>query len=357
MTLRITRSTRHLLGLAAGLALLATTPAFAQESRLPEGTPLPPGAKVMPLGDLDGLRDLPLADNGLPNIMITGYWPPTNEMLRPFSPRAEQNPGLWIGANWEGRGYNVYALFPEFPNGLGKGEGDFEVDYQDTSHDFWEYADLLTPVTVISTGRAGSNYLWEFEEIHLNRFAWANDYLDPFQPTPSPPDESVPSFPPYVRHASLPMDLMLAALEDLPGLDPIIDGGTGGNFLCEFNGYHACWYADMHSAPGDPTPCLAGGHIHLGSVITPATGLTATKICLRVLTAELDTSFPLRGDFDGDEDVDAVDAAVIFVALNGADIDVPPAGCDPADFEAADIDADIDVDLHDMQLFQAAYTG
>ena len=53
------------------------------------------------------------------NIMITGYWPPTNEMVRHFSNNPVQNPGGWVGGNWEGRGYDIYAFFPEFPHGVG----------------------------------------------------------------------------------------------------------------------------------------------------------------------------------------------------------------------------------------------
>ena len=49
------------------------------------------------------------------NILITGYWPPTNEMVRHFSTDPVQNPLGWMGDNWEGRGYNIYSFFPEFP--------------------------------------------------------------------------------------------------------------------------------------------------------------------------------------------------------------------------------------------------
>ena len=51
------------------------------------------------------------------NILLTGYWPPSNEMLRKFSNNPTQNPAGWQGQNWEGRGYNIYAYFPEFPGG------------------------------------------------------------------------------------------------------------------------------------------------------------------------------------------------------------------------------------------------
>ena len=49
-----------------------------------------------------------------PAIMLTAYWPPSNEMLRRFNANPSQNHMGWIGENWEGRGYDVYAFFPEF---------------------------------------------------------------------------------------------------------------------------------------------------------------------------------------------------------------------------------------------------
>ena len=49
------------------------------------------------------------------NVVLMGYWPPTNEMLRPWSTDPAQNPGGWIGEDWEGYGYDVYSFFPEFP--------------------------------------------------------------------------------------------------------------------------------------------------------------------------------------------------------------------------------------------------
>ena len=82
------------------------------------------------------------------NILLTGYWPPTNEMLRKFSTNPDQNPGGWQGQNWEGRGYDVYAFFPEFPGGTGsnpKGNGDFEIDYQDVGS--WHRRQLLPAIS------------------------------------------------------------------------------------------------------------------------------------------------------------------------------------------------------------------
>ena len=49
------------------------------------------------------------------NVVLMGYWPPTNEMLRPWSTDPTQNPDGWIGADFGGYGYDVYSFFPEFP--------------------------------------------------------------------------------------------------------------------------------------------------------------------------------------------------------------------------------------------------
>ena len=48
-----------------------------------------------------------------PVILITGYWPPTNEMIRDFSQNPDLNPTGWIGDDWESRGYDVVSFFPE----------------------------------------------------------------------------------------------------------------------------------------------------------------------------------------------------------------------------------------------------
>ena len=91
------------------------------------------------------------------NIVLVGYWPPTNEMLRPFSTSPVQNPGGWMGQNWNGLGHDVSCFLPlSFhptairstirlaPLGfIGSPESDFRVDYQDTSVDFWAVMDYV----------------------------------------------------------------------------------------------------------------------------------------------------------------------------------------------------------------------
>jgi len=291
----LNRTRRRLLPGVALLALLICTAtagvALAQEYREPEGTPLPDYARKIHID-----RPIPfIVSEGrggapdLPNIMLTGYWPPTNEMLRRFSPDPVQNPDGWVGGNWEGRGFNVYAFFPEFPEGLGQGEGDFEVDYQDTSADFWPIAEEISPVAIITFGRASPNRDWELEwrGRNLPEADWVPDYTDPRKPTPSPPDGSVPEN--HIRYSTLPLDDIVDAVNDSGlGINAFADTTEdAGAFLCEFVGYHAAWYRDLHESAGDPERVLSAGHIHVGSNIDIAEAVEAAEITVRTLIEDL----------------------------------------------------------------------
>ncbi len=268
-------------------------PSFSQESPVPPGTPLPPYAKRISIDrpiPYVVTNDVPTAPS-LPRIMLTGYWPPTNEMIRHFSPDPVQNPGGWMGGNWEGRGYDIYSFFPEFPSGtLGQGQGDFEVDYQDTSNDFWLIADQIKPVAIITFGLALPNYHWELEwrKRNLGQSSWQSDYTIPLKPTPSPPDGSVSTG--FIRYSSLPMERIVAAVNQSGlGINAIADTwGNAGAFLCEYIGYHATWYHDLHALPTDPDPILAGGHIHVGSLIGLPEAIAATEVTLRELISSLE---------------------------------------------------------------------
>lgn len=336
---------------AAGI-LLATAPALGQETRVPEGAPWPDDARVGVV-----LRGGPPvfnpSTNGLPNILLTGYWPPTNEMLRPFSPNPSQNLGEWVGENWEGRGYNVYAYFPEFPDGLGKGEGDFEVDYQDTSHDWWPLLDAVSPIALITFSRAGNDHGWEMEggnrTYALN--LWTNDYLDPRKPTPELPiaDET----PGNERFSSLPIaDIIHDVSTSGVPVNPFSTVIDNGRFLSNYIGYHGNWHHDLHSDPIDPQWNIAGGHIHVGYAMSVATAEAATMITVRTLIAHVDARRALVavGDLNGDGAIDDADYAHLADCMNGPEVGVAPAGCDPARFVVADLDGDSDVDLADGAL-------
>ncbi len=231
------------------------------------------------------------------NIMLTGYWPQTNNMLRRFSTNPEQNPDGWVGQNWEDRGYDVYSFFPEFPDGIGKGVGDFEVDYQDTSEDFWRIVEEVHPVAIITFGRGYADRSWEVEWRQRNLDSWINDYEEPYQPTPSPPDSSVPVD--HIRYSTLPMqsivDAVNEAYDDIT-LDAYIDDtGFGGGFLCEYVAYHGTWYHDLHGDPDDPYWNVAGGHIHVGADVGRRAARIASRITLRELITYVDTQIPEPG--------------------------------------------------------------
>ena len=294
--------------------------AQGQEFPLPEGTPLPNYALSIDLPPghtaLDQVGGL--TSRGLPRIMLTGYWPPTNEMLRRFSPDPVQNPLGWIGADWEGRGYDVYAFFPEFPGGLGKGEGDFEVDYQDTSADFWAITATLQPVAIITFGRGSGNRSWEIEwrNRNLGEIHWGGDYLSPNKPTPSPPDATVSLG--YVRYATHPMDAIAEAINATTlDINANVDYlGDSGAFLCEYIGYHASWYHDQHMAPLDPSPSISGGHIHVGSLVSLADATEAAKITVRTLIGYLDAPMLSPNPILRESGVDSVHLGLAAGAAN-----------------------------------------
>ncbi len=225
-------------------------------------------------------------------ILLTGYWPPSNSMLRTWSPNPDQNPNGWTGRNWEGRGYDIYAYFPEFSDpscqNCGRGRGDLEVDYQDTSQDFWRIANPLQPVAIVTFSRGNNNRSWEVETNQFNRQGWIPDYLSPNFPTPSPPDASVPAE--FLRVSTLPRqaiaDAINAANLNINGV--VCTGGDGGGFLSEFAAYHGVWYQSLHASPSDPAYCVAAGHVHVGGALG-AEAASAAKVTVRTVIDHVNT--------------------------------------------------------------------
>lgn len=231
------------------------------------------------------------------NILLTGYWPQTNNMLRQFSTNASQNPDGWAGENWNNSGYNVYAFFPEFPGqtgpNWGKGEGDFEVDYQDTSADWERILPTINPAAIVtfSRGAAGSN--WELEgrlQMHEGR-RWLADYDGDRRPT-----EDMPIFdtltPDEWYDSSLPMDAIMDDINDQDfGVDAFIDNNGGGRFLSEFIGLHGLMHMINNGADSD-YQTFAAGHIHVGIDTTLEDAERATNITLENLTNHLDLVIP-----------------------------------------------------------------
>ncbi len=228
-----------------------------------------------------------------PAILLTGYWPPSNEAVRKFSPDPQQNPGGWQGADWEGRGYDVYSYFPEFTppncNSCGKGDGDLEVDYQDTSADFWPIAWNIQPVAIITFSRGFDDHSWELEMNQYNRTFWWPDYLDPKMPDELPPDDS--RLAGALINSSLPVqDIVDAVNQAAIGANAFVCwSGNGGGFLSEFIAYHGVWYREDHPSPADPEWCVAAGHVHVGGQLSWQVAEQAADISLRTLMGYVDT--------------------------------------------------------------------
>lgn len=236
------------------------------------------------------------------NIMITGYWPPTSNMVQRFSTDPELNPEGWIGGNWEGRGYDIYSYFPTFiddgDNNWGQGSGDFEVDYQDTSADWQRITEQLKPAAIITFSRGGRGSNWEIESRHRLRAPedWAPDYTAPFQPS-----LDMPVFQSLEIGTELYSSLPMEAIRDAVLASGVINNayidwdGTGGNFLSEFIGLHGTWYNSLNDSSGAAWRNFAAGHIHVGMGTPLEDAIAATEISLRELTGYLDGVIPAPG--------------------------------------------------------------
>ena len=254
-----------------------------------------------------------------PIILVTGYWPPTNEMIRHFSQNQSLNPEGWQGDNWENRGYDVISFFPEFSDpdclSCGQGYGDLEVDYQDTSNDFWPIFNEYNPIAIITFSRGYMDQSWELEFNAYNRTNWFNDFTAPFLPTPNPPDSEEVSF--YLRNSNLPMEQIVNNISNLEiGLNPYIDfNGDPGRYVSEFMAYHGTWYRDLNQFGNNN--CISSGHIHVGGNINLNNAKMATEESLRVLINHINSFIYTPGDLNEDEIIDILDLVTIVNYILG----------------------------------------
>jgi len=224
------------------------------------------------------------------NILVVGYWPPTNGILREFSQNPAQNPGGWGGQNWEKSGYDVYAYFPEFPVGAGLvGVGDFRVDFAATYNDFMRVTGKLAPVAIIGFGQG--NGPWEIETNLPSGY-----YSKWFKRGRLPSTIDVRTDYPVprslmrntARSSSLPVDAIAAAVIEHSGINAWVDRrGDAGSYLCGFLGHLAAWYHDEHSSPTDPIQNRGGGFIHVSGSLTNRDAVRATQATLRALIQTL----------------------------------------------------------------------
>ena len=279
-------------------------------------------------------------------ILLCGYWPPTNECIRPFSRNELFNPDGWIGENWEDSGYDVVSYFPNFTppdcDNCGQGNGDLEVDYQDTSEDWWNIVDSINPIAIITFSRGYIDYSWELEWQFFNSINWIPDFTPPTLPTPSPPDSTWPTNSP--RFSSLPMDTIVATIDSANlGLNPYIDYSNGaGNYLSEFLGYHGVWYKEQMDSAN--VPCYTAGHVHVGGLISWETAHEAAKITLREVIKVVDDFKDLPGDVNEDGVVSVMDMLILVSHILGFNL------LDENEMVLADINFDSTIDIYDLLL-------
>ena len=279
-----------------------------------------------------------------PIILVTGFWPPTNEMIRHFSQNSTLNPNGWVGDNWENRGYDIISYFPTFADpdctSCGTGSGDLEVDYQDTSNDFWPIASSSAPIGIITFSRGFNNQSWELEYNYYNRTNWINDYVQPYLPTPNPPDENVESF--FLRNSNLPMNDIIENVDLLNlGLNAYIDeNGDPGRFVSEFMGYHGVWYRDLN-INGD-NRCVSAGHVHVGGQIDVETARLATNETIRTLINHLDQLVYTPGDINQDDLIDILDLVLIMNYILGNN------NLSQLQFYASDLNEDQIINIQDI---------
>ena len=236
------------------------------------------------------------------NVVLMGYWPPTNNMLRQWSTHPEQNPGTWQGQNWRGLGYDVYAFFPEFPpdddptndsigspGSVGSPDFDLQVDYQATSEDFWRIVDEYQPQILITTSRGGS-IGWEIEAFEGRaqtgespELDWrSDDYGAVHQPTQATIDpRSWHAISTYrgnkLLASKLPMARIEAAANALNLTSVVIDRATSGSYLSGFLGLHGLYYNTNYEHN------QAAGHIHVGTAVNTDAAISLMEVTLEVV--------------------------------------------------------------------------
>lgn len=207
-------------------------------------------------------------------VLLTGYWPPTNEMLRDFSADPKVNPKGWKGKNWKNSGYDIYAFFPEFVDSKDRvGTGPFPVDFASTFNDFMRITAEKKPAMILSFGNGVGP--WEVET------HFPAHYQNMFQ------SEKIPSFlkqeilfpiPQSLKSdqtypARLPFEAILHSVNSStnPHLKARIDtNDDAGDFLCGFIGYLGGWYFDqMKEAPLDQR-MYGNGFIHVSGNLEEA---------------------------------------------------------------------------------------
>ncbi len=199
-----------------------------------------------------------------PRILLTGYWPPTNDMLVDFSPTRKSTnrapaapapPGkAWEGENWRDLGFDIFSYYPTFPANFpyldqwlsvcfnapslpnpatwwGRGIGDFEINYASAAIDFWKYTAMHKPLAVFTFSQTPkqlfdpaqpnehawkNSYQWEIEEREVNRETWTTTLPNPV-PGLSPLEGCTGGMPDYKPEFAHWIDDGPGHWENIPG--------------------------------------------------------------------------------------------------------------------------------------------
>lgn len=223
------------------------------------------------------------------NVVLTGYWPVTNEMLREFCDDPAINPDGWKGKNWKSMGYDVYAFFPTFPanpHQNPKGEGVLEVDYQDTLADFEAIVAKYKPIAIVCYGVGLGP--WEIERRAVVRDRWSPDYLEPKYPEEKTLEKMALAAKTYTT--TLPAEqIELVVNRSGLGVKAWIDeDGDPGDFLCNYIACLAMGYQKKHGDRANTHYCAAAGFIHVGSGVSLEQARKAQDLTLEAVLKSID---------------------------------------------------------------------
>lgn len=196
------------------------------------------------------------------NIVLTGFWHPTNEMLRIFSAHPTTNPDGWQGANWRGLGYDIFSFFPEAEAGnRGTGAGNFRVDFASVYNDFIHVTEAFLPIAILGFGFAPYANL-RFETNYPAKFQkWFESGEIPSvvgEKICYPIADSLKTSKTF--YSSLPVKKIKSKVDSLMLSNfqtEINDPGDPGEYLCAFLSYLLGWHHAEH-----PETNQMAGFIH-----------------------------------------------------------------------------------------------
>ena len=223
----------------------------------------------------DGLTVKVNYENQRRNIMLTGFWVPTSQMVARFSTNPYVNPDGWQGENWENLGYDIYSFVAkEYYNN----NGTWEWRYQQIWDAFWNISNQLHPIAIIGFGQGAKANTWNIENKAIN---WNKWYLDDDgkQPSPNPPDDTV--WPCFIRFSTLPIWRIEKAINNQTSINAKVNVlGTPGFYFCGYLAYLEQWYQAQHS-DDDEFLCKAAGWIHVNKNISLEDCIEATNITIK----------------------------------------------------------------------------